>query len=165
MLEKICSWLEDKATSHGCIVFFHPSHTPPHPDSHPPTPSRSPSFHWRSGRGDRQHGHHQQPPGAGVSGHWNTCTCHHVRSPPQCTEESMQYSMRSDSKTFFFCHIGGIKMAKRSGRGRGCGCQPTVGGWLFLVLRSPTRPASSAWPLTRQETTRGTSTWSSTVKY
>lgn len=89
---------------HMDALFFLPLSPPPPPGLPPSHLSHSSCFHWRSGRGDGQHGDHQQPPGAGVSGHWNTCTCHHVRSRPQCTEETMQYSMRSDCKTFFFSY-------------------------------------------------------------
>lgn len=60
---------------------------------------------------------------------------------------------------------GGIRMENQSDRARGCGWQPAVDGWSFPALRSRTRLVFSAWPLMKQETTRGTSMWLSMVTY
>lgn len=151
---------------HGCNCYFKANKA--HMDAlffyiYLPVPTHSSSFHWWRWRGDRQHSDHQQSFGAGVSGHWNTRTCYQVKIAVP-VHKTMQYCLHSNWKMFIFFYLGGIKMAKRSGRVKACGCLPIVGGWLFLAPRSPTRLASSVWPPMRQETTRGTSTWSSMVK-
>lgn len=97
-----------------------------------------------------------------MSSHWDTCTCHHVRSPSYA--HRFKYTcIHVYFKNNYF--PGGIKMENQSDRVRDCGWQPAVDGWSFPALRSLTRLVFSVWPLMKPETTNGTSMWWFKVKY
>lgn len=138
-------YIKNSTKLHTHVIFFHPSS----------------SFHWWSWWCDRQHSDNQQSSGAGVSGHWNTRTCHHVRSPLHAYSGTHAHTL-IHCKTYSFA--GGIKMENRFNRVRGWWCQPTVGGWSFPALRCLTQRGFSVWPQMKQESMRGTSMWLYMVK-